>query len=90
LDQAENTLKTALQTFHNQVVTLVPGETQISLKDLSLLAKYYGETAQEANWDGHDTAFIYGEGITIQVLARVARMIVEEWLSQQEFLNREE
>jgi len=83
LDDAVTALESAMQTSGSQIITLVPGETQITIKDLALLAKYYEMTREEANWGLYDTADIYGNGISIQVIAKVARLLLEDWLSQQ-------
>jgi len=83
LDDAVVALESAMQASGSQIITLVPGETQITIRELALLAKYYGMTREEANWGLYDTADIYGDGITIQVVAKVARLLLEDWLTQQ-------
>nr|WP_240160029.1 cohesin domain-containing protein [Paenibacillus aceris] len=76
-------LDTALQVFLDSIITLIPGETRVTIKDLSVIAKYYGTTSADANWSQIEKADIFGTGkIDIQVLAAVARMIIDDWLSE--------
>ncbi|NOV03915.1 cohesin domain-containing protein [Paenibacillus planticolens] len=81
VDAAKDEMDTALQAYVNSIITLVPGETKITIKDLSVIAKYYGTTSADANWSQIEKADIFGTGkIDIQVLAAVARMIIDDWL----------
>ncbi|WP_420850824.1 hypothetical protein, partial [Paenibacillus aceris] len=68
VDAAKVALESALQTFSTQFITLVPGETKITIKDLSIIAKYYGTKSTDANWSQIEKADIYNTGtIDIQV-----------------------
>jgi len=83
LDDATAALASALQASASQIITLTPGESRITVRDLALLAIYFEKSREEAGWELYDTADIYGEGITTQVIAKVARLLLEDWLSQQ-------
>jgi hypothetical protein len=81
VDQAEQALGAALQSFAAQMVTLVPGTGKITIRDLSLIAKYYGVADDDVKWDEIRNADVIGNGrIDIVVLAAVAQMILDEWL----------
>ncbi len=83
VDAAAQTLKQAVQTFAGKIVTLVAGTGKVSIKDLSFIAKYYGATQADANWNEIEKADLFGQGeINIVVLAAVARMILDEWLME--------
>lgn len=83
VNAAKAEIDTALQVFLDSIITLIPGETRITIKDLSVIAKYYGTTSADANWSQIEKADIFGTGkIDIQVLAAVARMIIDDWLSE--------
>lgn len=83
VDQATAQLNVALQVFAGQIITLVSGQTQITLNDLSLLSKYYGIRSSDAGWSTVQSADLFDDGeIDIRVLAAVARMILNDWLSQ--------
>lgn len=83
VDAAIRALQTAAETFSAQLITLVRGETQVSLKDLSLIAKYYGMKSTDANWSEIEKADLFGTGeISIRELAAVAQMIVADWLAK--------
>jgi len=73
-------LNKAVEAFLDKVVTLIPGEKRISIRDLALVGKYYGQTKAEANWPQFDIADINSNGsIDIQDLAKVANLILGEW-----------
>lgn len=81
VDAATAALKEAVDTFATQFITLVPGATKITINDLSIIAKYYGTTSDDTNWNEIEKADIYNTGkIDIQVLATVARMIIDDWM----------
>ncbi|RKP57373.1 glycosyl hydrolase family protein [Cohnella endophytica] len=81
VNAATATVNTALQTFMTKIVTLVPGETSVTINDLSVIAKYYGTKKTDANWSKIEAADLFDSGkIDIQVLAAVARMILDNWL----------
>ncbi|NOU98722.1 family 16 glycosylhydrolase [Paenibacillus planticolens] len=76
-------VNTALQSFQTKMVTLVPGQTNVTISDLSIIAKHYGTKSTDANWSEIEAADIFNSGkIDIQVLAAVARMILDSWLSE--------
>ncbi|MBA2937541.1 FIVAR domain-containing protein [Paenibacillus sp. CGMCC 1.16610] len=84
VDAAKDELASALQVFSNSIITLVPGATKITINDLSLIAKYYGTTSNDANWSLIEKADINNSNsIDIQDLAAVARMIIDEWLTEE-------
>ncbi len=81
VNQAVVTLNSAVQSFTGQVVTLVAGTGKVTIKDLSLLAQYYGATNEDANWNEIEKADLTDRGrIDIVTLAAIARMILDEWL----------
>ncbi|MNI61631.1 Gellan lyase precursor [compost metagenome] len=62
-------------------MTLVPGATKISIRDLSIIAEHFGETQGNSNWADFEKADMLGQGeITIELLAAVAQMILDDWL----------
>lgn len=84
VDAAVVSLQAAVQTYITTFITLIPGETRITLNDLSLIAKYYGTTSTDANWPLVEKADIYHSGvIDIHVLAAVAKMILDDWLNEE-------
>lgn len=84
VDQALQALRDALDRFSREIVTLVPGATRVTTRDLSILAQYYGINASDPNWHKVAAADIDDAGvITIETLARVARMILDEWVDGQ-------
>lgn len=81
INAAVSALHKAQETFSLQLITLIPGETKISIKDLSLIAKYYGLKSSDANWSEIEKADLFHTGeISIRELAAVAQMIVSDWL----------
>ncbi|MFS0726793.1 chitobiase/beta-hexosaminidase C-terminal domain-containing protein [Paenibacillus sp. 1P07SE] len=83
VDQATADVNAALQQFGTQLVTLVEGKSKISIADLSILANYYGVGAEDPGWSEVAIADLFDEEeITIRVLAAVARMILDDWLSE--------
>jgi beta-glucanase (GH16 family)/regulation of enolase protein 1 (concanavalin A-like superfamily) len=83
VDTATTHVNTALETFLTNMVTLVPGQTSVTINDLSVISKYYGTKSTDANWSEIEAADIFHSGeIDIQVLAAVARMIIDNWLSE--------
>lgn len=84
VNAAKDALDSALQLFSNSIITLVPGATKITINDLSMIAKYYGTKSTDANWSLIEKADINNsDEIDIQDLAVVARMIIDEWLSEE-------
>nr|WP_243864411.1 discoidin domain-containing protein [Paenibacillus castaneae] len=81
VNTATTNVNTALQTFLTKIVTLVPGQTSVTINDLSVISKYYGTKSTDANWKEIEAADMFNNGkIDIQVLAAVARMILDNWL----------
>lgn len=80
IDQATATLSDAIQHFLEQFNSLVEGQTQITIRDLSIIAKYYGITSSDPEWSVVEMADLFDEGqINIRVLAAVAQLILAEW-----------
>jgi len=83
VDAATAALNEAVRQFQAQVVTLVEGATQVSIRDLAIVAKFYGATSADPNWSQIAKADLFDEGrITLRVLAAIARMILVEWATQ--------
>ncbi|TVY01241.1 discoidin domain-containing protein [Cohnella terricola] len=83
VNNATAAINSALQTFLTKIVTLVPGQTRVTISDLSIIAKYYGTTSSDANWSEIQAADIFNSGkIDIQTLAAAARMILDGWLQE--------
>lgn len=81
VNAAVTALNGAIQTFEQSLITLVGGgATKVGIRDLSLVAKYYGITHTHPDWSKVAAADIKdGNEITIEVLAAVARMILTDW-----------
>ncbi|WP_245583156.1 cohesin domain-containing protein [Paenibacillus daejeonensis] len=83
VNQAITSLNEAVKAFASGIITLVPGQTAVTILDLSYLAKYYGTKSTDPNWVHVEKADLFGSGeITIRELSAVARMIVENWLAE--------
>ncbi|MFS0723144.1 cohesin domain-containing protein [Paenibacillus sp. 1P07SE] len=83
VNQAVTALHEAVQDFAAGIITLVPGQTAVTILDLSFLAKYYGTKSSDPDWVHVEKADLFDSGeITIRELSAVARMIVENWLSE--------
>lgn len=81
VDQAAAALDAALSAFAQKLVTLVAGSTAVSIRDLSIIARYYGVAEGDAGWSEIEKADVLGTGeISIGTLAAVAQMILDEWL----------
>jgi uncharacterized protein YjdB len=84
VDAATGVLNAAVQQFHAKFISLVDGQTQITLRDLSMIAKYFGATSADPNWSEIAKADLFEEGeINIRVLAAVAQMILADWSSKE-------
>ncbi|WP_139999885.1 carbohydrate-binding protein [Paenibacillus paridis] len=82
VNQAVTDLNHALQTFNSTIVSLVNGATSISIRDLSIIAKYFGVKQGDAGWSDIEKADLTGENeINIVTLAAVARLIIADWLA---------
>ncbi|WP_281364301.1 cohesin domain-containing protein [Paenibacillus planticolens] len=80
--KAISKLSTALQTFIDSVIALTPddlnGDGKISIGDLAIMARYYGKTSDDPNWQQYKAADLNGDGkIDIVDLAILARKILE-------------
>ncbi|MFF2992953.1 cohesin domain-containing protein, partial [Streptomyces cyaneofuscatus] len=62
VDEALANLQSAASTFAAQMITLVPGQTQVSIKDLSIIAKYYGTKSTDASWSDIEKADLFDGG----------------------------
>ncbi|MBB6735278.1 sugar-binding protein [Cohnella zeiphila] len=83
VDQAVAALQAAVQTFKTKLIALVPGELRLTIRDLSVLAKYYGMKSDDPHWTEIAQADLFDEGeITIRSLAGIAKMIVDDWLNE--------
>ncbi len=81
VDAAVADLNAAVSQFASSLNTLVEGASQITIRDLSIIAKYLGTTSGDADWADIAAADLFDNGeITIQTLAAVAQMILDEWL----------
>ncbi|MDF2837202.1 MAG: glycoside hydrolase family 3 domain protein, partial [Paenibacillus sp.] len=80
VDAATGALNAAVQHFQSRFISLVDGQSQITIRDLSIIAKYFGATSEDANWSEIGMADLLGDGeINIRVLAAVAQMILTGW-----------
>ncbi|GBF74382.1 putative family 9 carbohydrate binding protein [Paenibacillus sp. 598K] len=83
VNEAVAALNEAVNVFAAQIITFIPGQTAVSIRDLSYLAKYYGTKSSDSDWDKVEKADLFDRGeITIRELSAVARMIVENWLAE--------
>lgn len=83
VDAATGVLNAAVQQFLARFISLVEGQTQITIRDLSIIANYFGVTSEDAGWSEISKADLFDEGeINIRVLAAVARMILTEWSTE--------
>jgi lysophospholipase L1-like esterase len=84
VDAATGALNGAVQQFQAKFISLVDGQTQITIRDLSMIAKYFGVTSEDDNWSEIEKADLLGEGkINIRVLAAVAQMILSGWSAEE-------
>jgi hypothetical protein len=61
-------------------VTLIAGQTKVTIRDLSIIAKFYGVTSADPKWSEIEKADVLGTNtIDIRVLAAVAQMILDDW-----------
>mgnify|MGYP001202545379 CR=1 FL=1 len=83
VDAAVTSLNNAAADFAAHIITLVPGQMEVTIRDLSYLAQYYGVTSTDAEWSFVDKADLFGSGeISIRELAAVARLIIGNWINQ--------
>ncbi|MDQ6419885.1 discoidin domain-containing protein [Paenibacillus sp. LHD-117] len=83
VDAAAEQLVSETAIFRASRITLVDGESQVTLKTLSIVAGYFGRTSSDADWSEVEAADMLDQGeITIQSLAAVARMILTDWFHE--------
>ncbi|MBP1963226.1 DUF7594 domain-containing protein [Paenibacillus aceris] len=83
VDAAKAALLEAETAFQSELITLVPGQTKVSIRDLSIVAKYYGVKSTDPNWSSIEKADLFGQGeITVRELAAIAQLIIGDWLSE--------
>ena len=81
IEQATERLNTALGVFLASVITSIPGDInddgKVSIGDLALVAKAYGKTSEDEDWDQVKQFDVNGDGmIGIEDLAIIARLIL--------------
>ncbi|MGO4184271.1 family 78 glycoside hydrolase catalytic domain [Paenibacillus sp. TAF43_2] len=80
VDEAVTLLNKAVQVFTAKIVTLIEGQTKVTIRDLSIIAKFYGVTSADPRWSEIEKADVLGiNAIDIRTLAAVAQMILDEW-----------
>ncbi|MBB3108198.1 regulation of enolase protein 1 (concanavalin A-like superfamily) [Paenibacillus phyllosphaerae] len=80
VDQATAALGEAVQQFLTRFISLIEGQTKVSIRDLSIMAANYRITSEDAGWEQLQAADIFDEGtISIRSLSAVARMILDDW-----------
>jgi len=80
VDQAIHDLNAAVARYRSQFISLVEGQTRITIRDLSIVAKYFGKTASDPEWSEIEVADLLDAGeINILVLAAIAHMILDDW-----------
>jgi hypothetical protein len=83
VDQAAAALEAALQHFLKQLISLIDGQTQITIRDLSILAQYFGMTSADPEWHKIQHADLFDDGmIDIRSLAAIAQMVLADWLAE--------
>ncbi|QNK60130.1 cadherin-like beta sandwich domain-containing protein [Paenibacillus sp. PAMC21692] len=84
VNQAVLSLNAARETFAATFISLTSGATQISIYDLSIMARYFGTTDADNEWSEIAIADVLDQGeITIEALAAVAQMILADWLQNE-------
>lgn len=79
VDEAVIVLNEAVKAFAAKLVTMIEGQTKVTIRDLAIVARYYGTTSADANWHEIEKADVVGANeIDIRVLVAIARMILEE------------
>jgi hypothetical protein len=80
VEQTAAALQTAVDVFKTRFISLVPEQTQITIRDLAIAASYYGVNSQHADWQQIEQADILStDEIGISNLAAIARFILDEW-----------
>lgn len=82
IDTAVTTLNDKAEQFKRLRINLIPGESEITIKTLSLMAQYFGVQSTDSRWSEIEAAdMLDQQEITIQSLAAVAQLILSEWLN---------
>ncbi|WP_187274112.1 polysaccharide lyase family 8 super-sandwich domain-containing protein [Paenibacillus sp. N3.4] len=81
VDQATADLESALQTFKSSIITSIPGDVnkdgKVTIGDLAIVAKYYGKSKHDSDWDLCKFADVNNDGvIDIEDLVFIARLII--------------
>ncbi|WP_171687162.1 cohesin domain-containing protein [Paenibacillus planticolens] len=81
IDQAKADLDAAVHTFLASVITRIPGDVsgdgKVSVADLAIVAKYYGKSNTDADWNTCKFADLNGDGkIDIEDLAIIAKLML--------------
>jgi hypothetical protein len=83
VENALTDLRVALQAFRSSVIASIPGDfngdEKISVGDLAIVAKYYGKTSADPDWNQYKSADLNHDGIIdIADLAIIATKILEK------------
>lgn len=82
INTAAAELNQAVQLFAAQIVSFVSGATSITIRDLSVIASYFGVKQGDAGWSFIEKADVTGQNeINIVTLAAAARLIIADWLA---------
>ncbi|NOU98601.1 family 43 glycosylhydrolase [Paenibacillus planticolens] len=81
VDQATSDLSSAVEAFLATVNTRIPGDlngdSKISIGDLAVMAKWYGKSSADPDWNLYKHVDLNGDGkIDIEDLAALARLIL--------------
>lgn len=81
IEQAVNGLGAALQAFKSSVIVRIPGDfnddDRVSIGDLAIMAKAYGITSSDPNWDEVKHLDLVDDGIIdIADLVKLAKLII--------------
>jgi polygalacturonase len=82
VEAALTDLSRSLQAFRSSIIAGIPGDfngdEKISVGDLAIVAKYYGKTSEDPDWNQYKSADLNNDGvIDIADLVIVARKILE-------------
>lgn len=84
VDAATAALNAAIQRFNARFMGLVEGQMRITIRDLSIIADYFGVTSEDPRWNDIAKADLFEEGeINFRVLAAVAQMILTDWNTEE-------
>ncbi|MDD9267274.1 NPCBM/NEW2 domain-containing protein [Paenibacillus sp. GCM10023248] len=83
LDEAANRLNQAIQSFHQQMITVfaredINGDNVIDIGDLGLAALHYGKSPESSDWNEAQKADLnHDNKINMQDVVIIARLILE-------------